>query len=93
MGVTNYVKFNAAQVATGIAAGVANRAVKDFADGVRRGINGSVSPKAFSQARGRKNTEILAYPFNVDEDNQQGHYIMFNIYLHGKGETSNTKNC
>ena len=27
MGVTNYVKFNAAQVATGIAAGVANRAV------------------------------------------------------------------
>ena len=86
MGVTNYVKFNAAQVATGIAAGVANRAVKDFADGVRRGINGSVSPKAFSQARARKNTEILAYPFNVDEDNQQGHYIMFNIYLHGKGK-------
>jgi len=86
MGVTNYVKFNAAQVATGIAAGVVNRAVKDFADGVRRGINGSVSPKAFSQARGRKNTEILAYPFNVDEDNQQGHYIMFNIYLHGKGK-------
>ena len=85
MSITNYVKFNAAQVATSIAAGVANRAVKEYAEGIRRGISGSVAPKPVSRARSRKNTEILAYPFNVDEDNQQGHYIMFNIYLHGKG--------
>ena len=72
-------------MATGIAAGVAGRAVKDFAEGVRRGITGSTSPINHAKARGRKNTEILAYPFTVDEDEQQGHYIMFNIYLHGKG--------
>ena len=86
MSVTSYVKFNAATVATGIAAGVAGRAVKDFAEGVRRGITGSTSPINHAKARGRKNTEILAYPFTVDEDEQQGHYIMFNIYLHGKGK-------
>ena len=86
MSVTSYVKFNAASVATGIAAGVAGRAVKDFAEGVRRGITGSTSPINHAKARGRKNTEILAYPFTVDEDEQQGHYIMFNIYLHGKGK-------
>ena len=86
MSITNYVKFNAASLATGIAAGVAGKAVKDFAEGVRRGITGSTSPINHAKARGRKNTEILAYPFTVDEDEQQGHYIMFNIYLHGKGK-------
>ena len=86
MSITNYVKFNATALATGIAAGVANKAVKDFAKGVRRGITGSTSPINHAKARGRKNTEILAYPFTVDEDEQQGHYIMFNIYLHGKGK-------
>ena len=86
MSITNYVKFNAASLATGIAAGVAGKAVKDFAEGVRRGITGSTSPINHAKARGRKNTEIIAYPFTVDEDEQQGHYIMFNIYLHGKGK-------
>ena len=33
-----------------------------------------------ASGQGLNSTEILTYPLNVDQDEQQGHYILFEIY-------------
>ncbi len=91
MSATQFVKFNAIGVAKSVAAATATAAVKTWAENARSSISGSSSPKPIAKARGRNNTEILAYPFNVDEDEQQGHHIMFNIYTQGKGKLKTPK--
>jgi len=75
MSVTQFVKFNALNIAKASAAGVLNRAISQGAASILR----NPTPAPFAAARGRKNGLILAYPFNVDEDERQGHFIKFKI--------------
>ena len=44
---------------------------------IGRGRNNS--PGAAMQNRGKHTTTVLQYPFSVDSDPMQGHYILFNI--------------
>ena len=77
--VTQFVKFNALNIAKASAAGVLNRAVSQGAENIKRSLGRNPTPTPFAAARGRKNGLILAYPFNVDEDERQGHFIKFKI--------------
>ena len=59
---------------------------------IGRGRNNS--PGAAMQNRGKHTTTVLQYPFSVDSDPMQGHYILFNINVnkqakirHIKGQT------
>ena len=71
-------------------AGFANQAVSAGASEIRK-IAG-LTPEGSSSALGenyhlsrRGNTQTLTYPLNVDTDPQQGHYIMFYIYMRENG--------
>ena len=77
--VAQFVKFNAFNVGKAAAAGVLNRAVSQGAENIKRSLGRNPTPTPFAAARGRKNGLILAYPFNVDEDERQGHFIKFKI--------------
>ena len=79
MSITQFVKFNALNIAKASAAGVLNRAVSQGAENIKRSLGRNPTPTPFAAARGRKNGLILAYPFNVDEDERQGHFIKFKI--------------
>ena len=79
MSITQFVKFNALSVGKAAAAGVLNRAVSQGAENIKRSLGRNPTPVPFAVARGRKNGLILAYPFNVDEDERQGHFIKFKI--------------
>ena len=79
MSITQFVKFNTLNIAKASAAGVLNRAVSQGAENIKRSLGRNPTPTPFAAARGRKNGLILAYPFNVDEDERQGHFIKFKI--------------
>ena len=67
-----------------VAAGSAQRAVKSAADGIKSiaGLNPEGSNSglgATANLMGGTSSSILAYPINVDNDDQQGHYVLFHI--------------
>ena len=75
-----------------VAAGAAQRAVKDAAEGVRtiaglnpEGSNSTLGATA-NLGGGQETSDILAYPINVDSDEQQGHYILFYIHTRSNGK-------
>lgn len=83
---TNFVKFNALQAGKALGARVLTNTVKQVAKNARTSITGgNATTKPFSLVTKRKSNGILAYPFTVDEDDQQGHYILFHIYDQVKG--------
>ena len=56
--------------------------LEKVAGGILRGnrTNTQIPPSARNDLdQGRFNVKHLSYPLNVDTDNRQGHYIMFNI--------------
>ena len=74
-----------------VAAGSAQRAVKDVAEGIKSiaGLNpeGSNSTLgATANLMGGQSSSVLAYPINVDTDEQQGHYILFHINSRSNGK-------
>ena len=74
-----------------VAAGTANRAVKDIAKGVKTiaGLNAEGSNStlgATANLMGGQASSVLAYPINVDNDEQQGHYILFHINSRSNGK-------
>ena len=67
-----------------VAAGAAQRAVKSAAEGIKSiaGLNPEGSNSnlgATANLMGGQSSSILAYPINVDSDEQQGHYVLFHI--------------
>ncbi len=81
-----------------MAAGAAQRAVKDIAKDVKTiaGLNpeGSNSRLGELGGLGATSSNVLSYPINVDSDPQQGgHYIIFHINtrVNGKLHTPKTK--
>ena len=74
-----------------VAAGAANRAVKDIAKDVKSiaGLNPEGSNSglgATANLMGGTSSSILAYPINVDSDEQQGHYVLFHINSRSNGK-------
>ena len=74
-----------------VAAGSAQRAVKSAADGIKsiaglnpEGSNSSLG--ATANLMGGTSSSILAYPINVDSDEQQGHYVLFHINSRSNGK-------
>ena len=74
-----------------VAAGSAQRAVKSAADGIKSiaGLNPEGSNSglgATANLMGGTSSSILAYPINVDTDEQQGHYVLFHINSRSNGK-------
>ena len=74
-----------------VAAGSAQRAVKSAADGIKSiaGLNPEGSNSALgatANLMGGTSSSILAYPINVDSDEQQGHYVLFHINSRSNGK-------
>ena len=74
-----------------VAAGSAQRMVKDIANDVKSiaGLNAEGSNSnlgATANLMGGQSSSILAYPINVDTDEQQGHYIMFHTRTRSNGK-------
>ena len=74
-----------------VAAGSAQRAVKSAADGIKSiaGLNPEGSNSglgATANLMGGTSSSILAYPINVDSDEQQGHYVLFHINSRSNGK-------
>ena len=74
-----------------VAAGSAQRMVKDIANDVKsiaglnpEGSNSSLG--ATANLMGGTSSSILAYPINVDSDEQQGHYVLFHINSRSNGK-------
>ena len=62
--------------------GTISSGLRKVAGGILRGnrTNIQIPPSARNDLdQGRFNVKHLSYPLNVDTDNRQGHYIMFNI--------------
>tara|TARA_B100000424_G_scaffold85664_1_gene64027 strand:+ start:94 stop:1209 length:1116 start_codon:yes stop_codon:yes gene_type:complete len=62
--------------------GTISSGLRKVAGGILRGnrTNTQIPPSARNDLnQGRFNVKHLSYPLNVDTDNRQGHYIMFNI--------------
>ena len=82
-GITGAVRANIA--------GAAQRAVKSAAEGVKSiaGLNPEGSNSALgttANLMGGQSSSVLAYPINVDNDEQQGHYILFHINSRSNGK-------
>ena len=74
-----------------VAAGAAQRAVKSAAEGIKSiaGLNPEGSNSnlgATANLMGGQSSSILAYPINVDSDEQQGHYVLFHINSRSNGK-------
>ena len=74
-----------------VAAGSAQRMVKDIANDVKSiaGLNAEGSNStlgATANLMGGQSSTLLAYPINVDSDEQQGHYIMFHTRTRSNGK-------
>ena len=74
-----------------VAAGSAQRMVKDIANDVKSiaGLNAEGSNStlgATANLMGGQSSSILAYPINVDSDEQQGHYVLFHINTRSNGK-------
>jgi len=74
-----------------VAAGAAQRAVKSAAEGVKSiaGLNPEGSNSALgaiANLMGGQSSSVLAYPINVDNDEQQGHYVLFHINTRSNGK-------
>ena len=74
-----------------VAAGAAQRAVKSAAEGIKSiaGLNPEGSNSnlgATANLMGGQSSTLLAYPINVDSDEQQGHYIMFHTRTRSNGK-------
>ena len=74
-----------------VAAGSAQRMVKDIANDVKTiaGLNAEGSNStlgATANLMGGQKSSVLAYPINVDTDEQQGHYIIFHTRTRSNGK-------
>ena len=74
-----------------VAAGSAQRMVKDIANDVKTiaGLNAEGSNStlgATANLMGGQKSSVLAYPINVDTDEQQGHYIIFYTRTRSNGK-------
>ena len=74
-----------------VAAGAAQRAVKSAAEGIKSiaGLNPEGSNSnlgATANLMGGQSSSVLAYPINVDSDEQQGHYVIFHINTRSNGK-------
>ena len=74
-----------------VAAGSAQRMVKDIANDVKSvaGLNAEGSNSnlgATANLMGGQASSVLAYPINVDTDEQQGHYIIFYTRTRSNGK-------
>ena len=74
-----------------VAAGSAQRMVKDIANDVKSvaGLNAEGSNSnlgATANLMGGQKSSVLAYPINVDTDEQQGHYIIFHTRTRSNGK-------
>ena len=74
-----------------VAAGSAQRMVKDIANDVKTiaGLNAEGSNStlgATANLMGGQKSSVLAYPINVDTDAQQGHYIIFHTRTRSNGK-------
>ena len=56
---------------------------------IGRGRNNA--PGGALQNRGKHTTTVLQYPFSVDSDPMQGHYILFNINVNKQAEIRHIK--
>ena len=82
-GITGAVRANIA--------GAAQRAVKDAADSVKSitGLNPEGPNSVLgvtANLMGGTSSSILAYPINVDSEEQQGHYVLFHINSRSNGK-------
>ena len=87
-GITGAVRANIA--------GAAQRAVKGAAEGIKSiaGLNPEGSNSALgatANLMGGTSSNILAYPINVDSDEQQGHYVLFHINTRTNGKLITAK--
>ena len=86
-GITNAVRANIA--------GAAQRAVKSAASDIKSiaGLNptGSNSNTSGLSSLGAVSNNLLTYPLAVDNDPQQGHYILFHINTRVNGKLSTPK--
>ena len=87
-GITGAVRANIA--------GAAQRAVKSAAEGIKSitglnpdGSNSNLGTTA--NLMGGTSSNILAYPINVDSDEQQGHYVLFHINTRTNGKLVTAK--
>ena len=78
IGITDFVKSHFAGRVNASISYASNSAVKNISGLNTEGDNSSLASR-FNLGGGKYGTNFLAYPFDVDYDPGQGHYIMFNV--------------
>ena len=79
IGITSFVRSNIAGRINATVSNAAQSAIRNIS-GLNRDGNNSSLANIFNLGGGGKfGTNLLAYPFDVDSDPSQGHYIMFNV--------------
>jgi len=79
IGITSFIQSNIAGRINSTVSNAAQSAIRNIS-GLNRDGNNSSLANIFNLGGGGKfGTNLLAYPFDVDSDPSQGHYIMFNV--------------
>ena len=79
------------QVVSGQLGRVINSGLSAVKSGLLGNKGGSSAPGGATQSRGKYTTNVLQYPMGVDNDPQQGHYILFNINVNKQPKLKKSK--